>query len=454
MPTPSRTIARIRVEGLFGAYDYDLQPSAENSDVDRLWILYGNNGCGKTTILRTLFHLLAPETGEGHKTVVAGIPFGKFEVVFTSGERVWAKRSDAGASGTFDMGLKLKGKKELVQKFVANEEERVLRRSPEEDAPQDLFLRTLGELDLGLFFLSDDRTVRLAGQPAREPAQKSGPIVVSDEEYVLRSRHRMSVSPWLVDPEKLERRATALLFESIQRAEWWIKTQTVSRSSEGESNVNTLYAEILNRVSLLPLDETHEAVDAVAQVEALVGSLEKRSREFARYGLAPEFNGRDIIAAVKAAPSTHLRIMTNVVRPYIESVEKKLDAMERLQQQLDALFTTLNSFFTHKSISFEPRRGIRIVAESGRQLAPDMLSSGERHLLLLFLNTLLALDRPCVFIIDEPEISLNIKWQRRLLGSLLKCAGDSPIQYLFATHSFELLSQHKNNAIKVSEEVR
>lgn len=448
MPTPSRTIASIRVEGLFGAYDYDLRPSVKNSDVDRLWILYGDNGCGKTTILRTLFHLLAPEDGEGHKTVVAGIPFGKFEVVFTSGERVWAKRPEAGASGTFDMGLKLKGKKELVQKFVANEEGRVLRRSPEEDAPQDRFLRALRGLDLGLFFLSDDRTVRLAGRPVREAAQ-SGPIFFSDEEHVLHSRRRMG-SPWM-DPEELERRTTALLVESIQRAEWWIKTQTVSRSSEGESNVNALYAEILKRVSLLPLDETHDPVGVVAQVEALVGRLEKRSREFARYGLAPEFNGRDIIAAVKNAPSTHLHIMSNVVRPYIESVEKKLDAMERLQQQLDALFTTLNSFFTHKSILFEPRSGIRIVAENGKQLAPNMLSSGERHLLLLFLNTLLALDRPCVFIIDEPEISLNIKWQRRLLGSLLKCAGDSPIQYLFATHSFELLSQHNDNAIKVSE---
>jgi len=135
----------------------------------------------------------------------------------------------------------------------------------------------------------------------------------------------------------------------------------------------------------------------------------------------------------------------------VESVEKKLDAMQRLQTQLDALFTTLNSYFTHKSISFDPRTGIRIVADTGRVLSPNMLSSGERHLLLLFLNTLLALDRPCVFIIDEPEISLNVKWQRRLLSSLLRCAGDSPIQYLFATHSLELLAQHKDNAIKVAE---
>jgi predicted ATP-dependent endonuclease of OLD family len=80
-----------------------------------------------------------------------------------------------------------------------------------------------------------------------------------------------------------------------------------------------------------------------------------------------------------------------------------------------------------------------------------MLSSGERHLLLLFCNTLIALDRQSIFIIDEPEISLNIKWQRKLLDSLLECAGENPVQYIFATHSFELLAQHKDNTIKLTE---
>lgn len=448
MPTPSRTIARVEVKNLFGAYDYDLRSALQNPDADRLWILYGDNGSGKTTILRTLFHLLAPEDGEGHKTYVAGVPFTKFDVTFTSGERVWAQRADKAPTGTFEMGLKLKGKKEVVQRFVANDEGRVQRRSPEDDLPQMKFLRELGALDLGLFLLSDDRTVRLAGRPEQD-AMYGGPVYFSDEEHVLRARRRVA-GPWL-DPEELEKKTTALLFESIQRAEWWIQMQAVSSSSEGESNVNTLYSEILKRVARLPLEDAHESDGAVAEVETLVGRLEKRSKEYARYGLAPEFNGRDIVAAVRSAPSTHLRIMTNVVKPYVESVEKKLDAMQRLQTQLDALFTTLNSYFTHKSISFDPRTGIRIVADTGRVLSPNMLSSGERHLLLLFLNTLLALDRPCVFIIDEPEISLNVKWQRRLLSSLLRCAGDSPIQYLFATHSLELLAQHKDNAIKVAE---
>ena len=43
-------IARINVEGLFGQYDYDLSAKAgSHADLSRLFIMYGENGAGKTT---------------------------------------------------------------------------------------------------------------------------------------------------------------------------------------------------------------------------------------------------------------------------------------------------------------------------------------------------------------------------------------------------------------------
>lgn len=51
--------------------------------------------------------------------------------------------------------------------------------------------------------------------------------------------------------------------------------------------------------------------------------------------------------------------------------------------------------------------------------------------------------------IDEPEISLNIKWQRQLIQSLLDITDGATIQFIFASHSIELLSQHKDRVIKV-----
>ena len=76
---------------------------------------------------------------------------------------------------------------------------------------------------------------------------------------------------------------------------------------------------------------------------------------------------------------------------------------------------------------------------------PESLSSGERQLLLLFCYTLLAREKTSIFIIDEPELSLNVKWQRRLIGALRDIVEDTPNQFLFATHSIELIAQHEDS---------
>ena len=73
------------------------------------------------------------------------------------------------------------------------------------------------------------------------------------------------------------------------------------------------------------------------------------------------------------------------------------------------------------------------VAVDGRELPVSDLSSGERHI-LTFLTLVLFQGRQRNFlIIDEPEISLNIKWQRELMGLLHNLAPNT--QIIVASHS-------------------
>ncbi|RIX43493.1 MAG: ATP-binding cassette domain-containing protein [Rhodocyclales bacterium GT-UBC] len=69
----------------------------------------------------------------------------------------------------------------------------------------------------------------------------------------------------------------------------------------------------------------------------------------------------------------------------------------------------------------------------GRELPVSDLSSGERHI-LTFLTLVLFQGRQRNFlVIDEPEISLNIKWQRELMGLLHNLAPNT--QIIVASHS-------------------
>ena len=64
------SVVRISLEKLFGQFSYELPGKEDHRDVSNLFILYGDNGSGKTTILSLLFHLLESEDNKGHKTFV------------------------------------------------------------------------------------------------------------------------------------------------------------------------------------------------------------------------------------------------------------------------------------------------------------------------------------------------------------------------------------------------
>jgi len=434
-------INRVVVRRLFGTYNYDLCPSDKSESPDRLLILYGDNGSGKTTILKMLFHLLAPELGEGHKTRLEGIPFSSIDVHFTSGDHVWARRRKGKLAGGFKIGYRNAASKQYAAQLVPNE-----RGVIKGGGPTNQFLTRLGELGVCLYFLSDDRAVRTAGLTGQAS------MLRSDEEAIVIEH----VGPRIISHTRRsepEARAQGLLVQSLRAAGQWIQSQAVRSASQGESSVNLLYGEILRRIAHLPLTLATDKSIAVKQLGERLAKLEARSRGFSRYGLQPEFTGKDILEIVRRAPPSHETVIATVLTPYLESVEKKLDAMERLQKQVDAVVRLVNTFYTRKQLTYEIHEGFRVATGDGRPLQPEMLSSGERHLLLLFCNTVQTLDRPSIFIIDEPEISLNIKWQRRLLSALLECAVDNPLQYIFATHSFELLAHYGNNAIRLTEEL-
>ncbi len=100
-------IRRIEVRGLFGRHNYTIEaPAVGDADLSRILVLYGDNGSGKTTILRTLFHLLSPAPSRGHRTELLDTPFRRFLVEFRDGRKVSASReSNDEYIGPYDLAL-------------------------------------------------------------------------------------------------------------------------------------------------------------------------------------------------------------------------------------------------------------------------------------------------------------------------------------------------------------
>jgi ABC-type glutathione transport system ATPase component len=111
---------------------------------------------------------------------------------------------------------------------------------------------------------------------------------------------------------------------------------------------------------------------------------------------------------------------------------------------VSSIVDALNSFLERKHVNFAVGgRGLRILdSESGEPLEANALSSGEKQIVLLFSDIVALQDQARVFIIDEPELSLNPRWQRQVMPALLALTQGSGMQILAATHSIEIMAKY------------
>lgn len=439
----TNTIQKIEVLGLFGLYNYEI-PLEKKRSFNQVLILYGDNGSGKTTILRLIFHLLASETSEGHKTFLAKTKFKKITINFSNGAIVEASRDNSVLLGSFDMRLRNEKGKTVRTSFIADSDY-VVRGGTSKDKENDAFLKALEEMKLTLYLLGDDRTARVTS-PTRFPklvyrkSPGSKGVIISGWEQIGLSPEQ---SP---DPELISR---ALLGESMGRLRRYIQNQMMRGSTRGESDVNTIFSSIIEKIAGASPKKSSRKFTRRDQLIDRVEEVESRNNSFFKYGLTPSFNGQKILESVEKASKSRFQSVRQIIVPYLDSFEAKLDALSHAQECIESFVNTINSYMVDKKVLFNIRKGFRIIAKNKEELDLDMLSSGERHLLLLFSNALTALEYPSIFIIDEPEISLNVKWQRKLINSLMECAKERPVQYVFATHSMEILSQHMDKVVKL-----
>lgn len=97
------------------------------------------------------------------------------------------------------------------------------------------------------------------------------------------------------------------------------------------------------------------------------------------------------------------------------------------------------------------RQGLTARTSSGARLELDTLSSGEQHELVLLYDLLFKVSPNALILIDEPELSLHISWQKRFLDDLLQIVQISSCDVLLATHSIFIAGDRPDLMVALSE---
>jgi predicted ATP-dependent endonuclease of OLD family len=387
-------IVSFRIEGLAGR-----QEPFEMMMNRHVNILFGLNGCGKTSLLKILHSAMRNDA-----SLLVRVPFTSASVTIYS----IMYRKNFIRTTTKPAGL----------------------RPPTIQEPPEIRIDESGSVRL---MHAEIQKLQWETTPANEEGSKSG----WNHQYLPTSRLltggiATSRALFARGPEQLlvsEEQIDAYFAESIKNL--WVNYTSKLLSQirkEQEAGLASILEAVLSpgvqssRKRPIELD-SHQAYESMKKFVTRQGSPRLVSQE-------NNFEKRYV------ADATLRRVVLD-----IDKIEKQIEQASSPRRQLEDLIADL--FSGGKTTKFTDQ-SIEIKTVSGENIGLDSLSSGEKHLLMLLVDTLLAEENS--MLIDEPEISMHVDWQRKLIQIMRML--NPKAQLIVATHSPEIMADLEDEFIK------
>jgi predicted ATPase len=94
----------------------------------------------------------------------------------------------------------------------------------------------------------------------------------------------------------------------------------------------------------------------------------------------------------------------------------------------------------NKKITINKAKGFLVLTDSGQELKLASLSSGEQQEIILLYELLFKVKEDSLVLIDEPETSMHIEWQRQFIPDLKRIRQvNNNLAFLIATHSPQII---------------
>ncbi|WP_083397283.1 AAA family ATPase [Plantibacter sp. MMLR14_011] len=415
-------VRRIRSAGVLGEFEYRIDFDDEALKNERVVVIYAENGMGKTNFLKSVHYLLTPRLESLQS--LAELFVDDLSITLDSGVTIRLdKGHDLDVLMECSIEYPAKGTSAVVASIRSEDiEPRAFRRS----APRReiaMFLDELSSLVNPTVYVGDDRLV-YSGTDV--PAFQAGRSAYEAERELSRGRARPTQS----------------VRESLDRVErFFTRTVLAGISKDSASSGEGVYSEITRRV-LAGTSQIEGTTPPRDQLNEQVELLLSHSTDFEKYGIMPFQEVRNIADQILGARknNTHFGALLGILGPYLSNLTDRVENLQPAQRLIDTFVASVNGFLERKHLTFSMSDGIKLVGRNGEDLDSDNLSSGEKHLLLLLSSAVLARSNGALMIIDEPELSLGLRWQRKLLSELLRCTEGSGVQFLVASHSTQIMA--------------
>lgn len=393
-------IKSIKITNLFGIFDYNIAyPTNSN-----ILIITGPNGYGKTQILNIIYNVFNKKFGYFKKLTFSEIEIGtnygvlilskdrdeiKLTMVFPYHEPIVFEPKDLENLGVIACNKKKWRKAARVKVFFSKLRVYLIKE-------QRLF-RHEGKIQIEEEYYEDSFSLEdLVGYEEDQ-------ILISTEE----EKEQIIINT-------VELYADELKDEVIQNIEY---------SFELTQKLDSSFAKrLITEKKILNKEEYEKRFEVVIQKqESLrnIGLYENKQEQL-------EYNEDDAKA----------------LTVYLTDLEKKLGVFDQLVEKIDLFTDIINERgFAFKTVRISKKEGLTFKNHKGEPIQIDQLSSGEKNKVALYYELIFNAKPNSLVLIDEPEISLHVTWQKEFLSDLEKIiALHQGMQTIVATHSPTIIS--------------
>lgn len=130
----------------------------------------------------------------------------------------------------------------------------------------------------------------------------------------------------------------------------------------------------------------------------------------------------------------YLDYQVNIGNRIIDKLQSgDTDAAQQLSQKKTRFQDIVDELFRDTGKKMLRTENELRFTQIGEILLPYQLSSGEKQILIILLTVLVEDNMPYVLFMDEPEVSLHLEWQKRLVDLCLEL--NPNVQIILTTHS-------------------
>lgn len=384
---------KIVIRKLFGRFDYTIRLSDTG-----ITILTGPNGFGKSTILRCIRAIADGDVGYFQK-----LDFEKIRIIAQNKKNNLTLNKDQGSlcvnGKKVPESLESDNKPDLI--IEGKWDVRVLHYMKQMNARAPMFYemrQCVGEL----FYISEQRLIRPAEGERWRKSGGEAPIIREEEEIPGKLKYEMS------------------------------------RVAERYSNVaNRLDSTFPQRLFAERNGITRQEFNDKMTI------MQDKVEKLKKYDISDIGELEDI--QFKEEDSRALKV-------YFEDFEKKYQQYETLIRKLDMFTDMINARFLFKKARISKEEGLQVVDDdTGEELNLLELSSGEKETLVLFYQLLFEVPDGAMLLVDEPEISLHIAWQRMFADDLMRIVEYKHMKALIATHSPQIVNGRRDIQVDLGE---